>query len=277
MPETAIFLLDNGSLQPEAVFALRRLAGQVSSETGYHVEPVSLLHSNKIPTEHLNGSPAEIFSGALTRQYRAGIRRFLVAPLFFGPSGAIIRYLPERIRAFQEKLGPFTVHIVPWLASLKGNGNTRIAGMLADGVVSTMQGLVRPSVVLVDHGSPEAEVSEVRNHLAMLLRKRLGDRVQGVVAASMERRSGSEYDFNEPLLARALDNPEMEDQAIVVAMQFLLPGRHAGPGGDVAAICAEAKQRHPRQSTYMTPLVAGHPALVGLLADRIRGGLQADW
>ena len=48
-------------------------------------------------------------------------------------------------------------------------------------------------------------VSQVRDQLAGLL----GASARFVVAASMERREGSEYDFNEPLLENVFDFPDL--------------------------------------------------------------------
>jgi hypothetical protein len=88
----------------------------------------------------------------------------------------------------------------------------------------------------------------------------------------MERREGSAYDFCEPLLARLLGQPRWNTGEVTVAMQFLLPGRHAGPAGDVATICREAETTSSGAlRTTMTGLVGEHPLLVDILADRWRG------
>ena len=51
-----------------------------------------------------------------------------------------------------------------------------------------------------------------------------------VEASSMERREGTEYDFNEPLLENLLGSEGFEKD-VVLSMLFISPGRHAGPGG----------------------------------------------
>jgi len=54
-------------------------------------------------------------------------------------------------------------------------------------------------------------------------------------------------------------------------MQFLLPGRHAGPGGDIAKICREAGAASGGAlRTTMTALVGEHSLLIDILADRWR-------
>ena len=52
-----------------------------------------------------------------------------------------------------------------------------------------------------------------------------------VIASSMERRSGAEYDFNEPLLESVLERPELD--SVIVSLLFFSEGRHAGPDGDI--------------------------------------------
>jgi hypothetical protein len=88
----------------------------------------------------------------------------------------------------------------------------------------------------------------------------------------MERREGDEYVFNEPLLATCLGTPPFDAGEVVVALQFLSPGRHAGPGGDVATICAEAEgaARLSRRElrTAMTATLADDPRIVAILARR---------
>jgi sirohydrochlorin ferrochelatase len=124
-------------------------------------------------------------------------------------------------------------------------------------------------VVVVDHGSPQRGVADVRNHVAQQLTVELGTAARRVLAASMERRPGPEYDFNDPLLENALRNPLCADGDVVVAMMFLSPGRHAGQGGDVVQICRKAEKSSPGLRVLMTPLVGDHPLIVEILADRL--------
>ena len=125
-------------------------------------------------------------------------------------------------------------------------------------------------MALVDHGSPIAEVTAVRNALADQLGKLLGDAVEEVAPCSMERRSGPEYDFNEPLLESLLSRDEWSSSTVIVAQLFLVPGRHAGPNGDIAQICAHAEESSPDLTTMRTEVLATHPALIEILADRWR-------
>jgi sirohydrochlorin ferrochelatase len=124
-------------------------------------------------------------------------------------------------------------------------------------------------VALCDHGSPKREVAAVRDALAMDLAELLGDEVEALAAASMERREGDEYDFNEPLLDKLLRRPGWNHGDVVISMLFLSPGRHAGPGGDIDTICKTAEAESPGLRTYMTGLVGDHPDIVPLLKRRL--------
>jgi len=92
----------------------------------------------------------------------------------------------------------------------------------------------------------------------------------------MERRPGAAYAFNEPLLENLLAQPGWRESAVIVGQLFLLPGRHAGPAGDVAEICARAEAGAPGLRTRRTALLGEHPQLIDVLADRYRalGGLN---
>ena len=59
-------------------------------------------------------------------------------------------------------------------------------------------------------------------------------------------------------------------------MLFISPGRHAGPGGDIARICEEAEARFPGLETFASDLFAVHPGVVELLAERCKEGLKGE-
>jgi len=265
-------LVDNGSLEPAATVALRELAAKLSIRLGSTVEPVSLLHSSGIDPENLGGTPAEILGPALELRLAAGRNEFVLLPLFFGPSRALTEYLPENLARLRTKHPELRVQLAP---PLHAAGDARLAQILADNVLSRASSLPQNArdqirVALVDHGSPVAEVTAVRNELARQLAAWLGSRVAAVAPCSMERRPEPAYDFNQPLLAELLDTPPWSAGRVIVALQFLLPGRHAGPAGDVAQICQQAEAAHPGLRTELTGLVGAHPLLLEILADRWR-------
>ena len=53
-------------------------------------------------------------------------------------------------------------------------------------------------------------------------------------------------------------------------MFFLLPGRHAGEGGDVAEIYAGLIENGTFDSIRTTPLIGESPKLLDILEDRLR-------
>lgn len=267
--ERRFFLVDNGSKRAAATLSLRQVAARLGERCGETVEPVSLLHSNKVPAAELEREPARTFGPAATRAARGGAREIVVIPFFFGPTLALTDYLPRRVAQLQESHPEVTVRVARTLADLAGPLDLRLASALADGVQETAAAGERPAVILVDHGSPVPEVTAVRNVLAGQLSVLLEGYASRVAAASMERREGDEYRFNEPLLERLLDAPGFNEGLVVIAMQFLSPGRHAGAGGDVATICAEAEARHPALATRRTPLLGDHPGVLEILAERL--------
>jgi sirohydrochlorin ferrochelatase len=263
-------LVDNGSLEPAATLALRALAQQLSARIDTAVEPVSLLHSSAIDPKLLGGKPAEILLPALERRLAAGQTDFVVLPLFFGPSRALTDYLPENVARLRGKFPALRLRVA---APLHAAHDDRLARILADHVRVSLDPVDAARVIVVDHGSPVAAVTAVRDGLAKQLAALLGPRALEVAPASMERRAGPEYDFCNPLLADLLATPPWNAGSVVVAMQFLLPGRHAGPDGDVAKICHGAEKSHPGLKTVMTQLVAEHPLLIEILADRWQAAL----
>ncbi len=299
-----LILLDNGSLEPAATLSLRRIAGRLSKELGEKVHPMSLLHSHKIPGEQLDGIPAETFERGIKPRLAAGETNFLIIPLFFGPSAALTEYVPNRVSVLKRDHPELCVRVAPCLVDPTDSNDERMAAILEDNILSALashhsqvevhgvtdptsalrspiSGLGHPTsglrpppaIILVDHGSPKREVNAIREHLTGQLRRRLGDRVNHLNPASMERRPEAEYDFNEPLLERAFEQLPSKEGPVIVSMLFLSPGRHAGPGGDIACICKEARARHPGLNPILTPLVGEHEGLIPILADRARAAI----
>lgn len=265
-------LVDNGSLRAESILNLRRLASELSGVTGLEIFPASLLHSSKVPATELNGVPAVNLERRLRLFLEAGEREFTIIPFFFGPSGAVLEYLPSRLAYRREQHGSFRVEQTPFLYPGGNADNPDLLQILASRVLETMESkqLGRPKVALVDHGSPLRRVTAVRDALAEELAGELGPRVSVVAPASMERREGEAYAFNEPLLENLLSQPGWNSGPVVISMLFLSPGRHAGPEGDIAAICRDAERRNPGLKTHMTGLVGDHPGIVPLLVRRLK-------
>lgn len=268
-------LVDNGSHRAESTLSLRRIAAALSERMGFQVHPVSLLHSTRVDPAELEGKPAQIFEPFLKAQREQGVNSFVVVPFFFGHSAAIYEYLPQRVLDLTEGWPELEVRVAPSMVKLAEPKDRGVAEVLAALVRDKIkeQGLDRPAVTLVDHGTPRIAVNQVRNLLASQLEEILGAEASSVSPSSMERREGAEYDFNEPLLENLLGTEGFAD-GVVLSMLFSSPGRHAGPGGDIAQICAEAENRHSGLHTHMSDLFATHPNVVDLLASRCQEGLQ---
>ena len=255
MAATRILLVDNGSLQPAATLQLRLLSAEVGRLLNQVVYPVSVLHSHKIDPALLDGQAAIIFEQAVRQAKTDGIHELIILPLFIGPSLAITEYLPKVFAEAQPGAMKLSIR-----EPLFG---PELVTMLSDNLISTGWSKGSGTVYLCDHGSPIPEVTRCRNFFAVSLRNQLGLNEDELIACSMERRDGPEYDFNKPLLEDALQQAKGE---AVILMLFLLPGRHAGSDGDVATI---AKEHGPNGLRWkLSPLLGTHPALPALLFRR---------
>lgn len=225
----------------------------------------------------LDGIPARIVKPTLRRAVQAGKRRFICLPLFLGPSQAITGYLPELFEEAARETPDLQFKIADPLAGPDvEHPDARLAEILVEQVdevirSASIQG--RPKVALVDHGTPLEAVNRLRNRVAGQLQMILGDRVAEVVATSMERRPGDAYAFNEPLLEHLGSEERHRGGTLVVAMFFLLPGRHAGEDGDVARICEHLIRTGTFERIEKTGLIGENRRLVDILEDRLNATL----
>ena len=267
LAEITCFLFDNGSKRPESTSSLRRIANRLARQLGCKTEAVSLLHSNAVPATELDGQQARLLEESLEAFGAAGGKIAVVLPLFFGPSGALTEYLPPRLKVLATK-HPHTRFILgKHLESPDDDSAELLARAIHREISSTITAaqFSLPTVVLTDHGSPLAEVTQVRNRVGEALKKPLAE----TMVASMERRDGDEYAFNEPLLETALEKSVKNGEAeIVVALQFLFAGRHAGREGDIAQICAAVGEKYPDLKTVTTEPIGESPEILQLLVRR---------
>ncbi|MCB1773279.1 MAG: cobalamin biosynthesis protein CbiX [Gammaproteobacteria bacterium] len=274
MNSPTLLLVDNGSTRPAATLSLRRIARNLSERIGQTVYPVSLQHADRVSADQLDGKGASTLTLFLREQLAEGQREFVVLPLFFGRSRALTSFIPEQAAELAQSFGDFRLIQADVLSPLPG-GDPRLAEILADNVKKcTGQSAVPPDhVIVVDHGSPIPEVTAVREAAAATLKKRLPASVR-LTEAVMERRSGASYDFNGQLLQQALAAAAAAGHRhVVLAMMFISPGSHAGPGGDIGTICAKAMAFHPGLEVCVSSLVGEHPMLIDILQDRLAAAI----
>jgi len=273
MTPVTVLLVDNGSSRPESTLNLRRLAQGLSAAAGLRVHPVSLQHAHRIPPPALEGIPAQTFRAFMEHRLSLGERRFLVLPLFFGPSRALSSFIPDQAAELRQAHGEFLLRQAPVLCPLPG-GEPRLAAILQAQLPAEAR--QRPTrVILVDHGSPQPGVTAVRRYLAAELGRLLGPDIP-LEEAVMERREGVDYDFNGELLEQVLEASAGRDAStpIALSMLFLSPGRHAGRGGDIDTLCERVRARHPGLAIHISRLVGEHEGLVPILQDRLESGLR---
>jgi hypothetical protein len=228
MTTPIVFLVDNGSLRPQATIGLRCLAEGLARRTALRVEAVSLLHSHKIAADKLNGVPATIVKRRLRECLAAGHHEFVCLPLFLGPSRAIGDYLPQVVDELSGEYPELKVRIAPVLAGEDFDApDPRLAQMLAD-QIRALQPSQSMKVALVDHGTPIIEVNRVRNAVARQLASELGAPV--VLPCSMERREGGAYAFNDPLLEKARFSRRFRGRATSSRDVFSTPWSPRGGG-----------------------------------------------
>ena len=258
------FLVDNGSLNPEATLNLRRIAKALSGKTGLPIRPVGLMHSHKVDAQKLDGVAAETMESLLQSEECREWKHVVMIPLFFGPSLAITDWLPRKLKQWQAEDSTRSFRILPCLHFL---GDDRIARALTERTLDSISAhhYKKPFVALVDHGTPLPEVNQIREDIGQQIKALLSAEISGFSTCSMERREGSEYNFNDPLLEDKLRELAAEKvEQVVVAQLFLSPGRHAGKGGDLEEICSFFPG-----SVARTELLGMHPLILEILAERL--------
>jgi len=262
-------LVDNGSLRPEAIFSLRRVAQKLSLETSFNVIPLGLLHSNKVDPALLDGVSGETIGTFLSDEHTNTQNELMVLPFFFGPSRGITEWLIEKLEDWKSRDSTRSYRVLDPL--FKGN-ELQLAQALQDEIENTsnLQSPEKYKVALVDHGTPVQVVNQVREAVGDQLKDLLSEQVIGFSTCSMERREGDEYSFNDPLLENLLIKwAEGGANQVIVALFFLLSGRHAGKEGDLAEICAKVKKQFPAINILLTNPLGEHEIIFKILCERL--------
>jgi sirohydrochlorin ferrochelatase len=254
-----VALIDNGSLEAAAHRNLRAVAQAVSAQTNVHVRAVSWKHSDRIASDNLDDTPAWTLTPFIRSLVALGQREFVFVPFFISAQGAIGSALRRDLETLRQEADDFEYTFTDGLAA----GGV-VPAIVVDRIRSAIaqHRLSSPPVVIVDHGGPSPASATLRDQLTQEIRTMLRREVGPVAAASMEGIHG-------PLLAEQLGQPEFNQGDVIVAPLFLSPGRHAGPGGDLAQICAAASSR-----CHLTELVGTHPLAVSALAGALRTTLS---
>ncbi len=263
MPAPLVLLVDVGSRQAAAFQGLLAKADELARRTGRRVEAASLQFADQAPGLPQGTAATRVLAGKLGELRDRGVTDLTVLPWILGPSAAAARVLPGILATSGSGL---SIRRAEVLAPAPEPAPPELVEALA-GLVEEVGPAPGASVIVVDHGSPDPQVTAVRDRAARALADRLG---RSVVAASMERRPGPEYAFADPLLADALRAPGIRGCEVVLARLFLAAGRHAGPGGDLDRIVAEARAQDPGLSVRVPARIGDHPALLDLLVRRLR-------
>mgnify|MGYP000846951863 FL=1 len=262
-------LVDNGSLQPEAIFSLRMVAKNLTSLTPFSVVPLGLLHSNKIEPNQLGGEPGGTISTFLSSELGEAEDELLILPFFLGPSRGVTGWLMEKLEGWRTEKKGRSYRV---LNCLHENGEDRLTKALYDEInkICKSKGLINPSVAMVDHGTPVKEVNRVRENVGLSLHGLLSGGVSKFSTCSMERREGEKYAFNDPLLEQVLNQWGLDGCGeVVVALFFLMSGRHAGEGGDLARICQSAEEKFPKMKIFRTQPLGGNQLVLSILKDKL--------
>ncbi len=233
-------LLDNGSLRPEGILFLREVAKSLAARSGEMVYPVSYAHSNRVSPGLLNGHRAETLAERVESEVESGRTSFAIIPFFLSGGGGIMKMVAREATLLQATHPQIEIYRTPFLFDLSRRPENILARVLVERVLEVVdrEGWSHASVVVVDHGSPYPEAAMVRNiiggQVALLLAE--DSRIRSVRIASMERREGPLYSFNDPLLVDELANLSNLEQPVVVAQFFLGDGKHAGRDGDISRI-----------------------------------------
>jgi sirohydrochlorin ferrochelatase len=263
------FLIDNGSLRAGSVLQMRKIAERLSHLSGHMVRPFGLMHSHKIDQAKLEGRPGRSMQEFLPSPEADKLGEIRALPFFLGPSLAITDWLPENLQLWKDPNPDQRKFRI--LKPLYQSGDDRLARAMTELCREQIQnaGLINPAVAMVDHGTPLLKVNLVREDVGEQMRHLLGTEVGPFSTCAMERRPEPQYDFNDPLLEDLLGEwMKAGVHQVVLSQFFLLPGRHAGPGGDLAQICQPFIDRGMK--IYRTENLGAHSLVQEILLDRIR-------
>ncbi|CAI5737194.1 unnamed protein product [Peronospora farinosa] len=257
-----VVLVNIGSLRAEPYLDLRQISFRLSRSIGQPVVPCSFRFSNRVNPNELYGLEAKTF----------GMYADRISPKTINKVWAAATPTPSM---------PLTVRVGGCLVDQENAEDTRVAQILLERILAVVDLKTVTddvNVLVVDHGTPSRDVNEARELVAQALRGLLQryEHVKLVDTACMERREGAEYDFNDPLLAQALDYYTVKTGIVVCAIMFLSNGRHAGEKGDIKEIIEDVRARHPGVDVCVTEALGMHELLSEIMKDRYRTVLAKE-
>ncbi|TMW56965.1 hypothetical protein Poli38472_002890 [Pythium oligandrum] len=295
--EPLVVLANIGSLKPEPYLDLRQISFRLSRALRRPVVPCSFRFSNRIDPSLLHGMAAQTLEMVVTDylQKKLAVRQdaslqVVILPLFFGNSTTLTEFLPSVLeKAWTKVVSPLSsvdaklaAHVGRCLVDLEAPRDDRVAKILSEkvGLVLASEDRVKGdehvTVLVLEHGTPNREVHDATAQVTRQLRALLPeDTIQRVGNACMERREGSQYDFNDPLLANAIDHYGITSGLVIIALLFFSQGRHAGEKGDIEEIVDDVKARYPHLDIRVTEPLGTHAFLSEILQDRYRQALQS--
>jgi sirohydrochlorin ferrochelatase len=283
----AVVLVAPATSAPAYAHALHELAGKVSALAGFPVKTAFLSRADEDSTAlgkiiaAAGVGDAGVGTAGTSAAAAAGAGAVCVVPLF--------------ISHFQEPefFATHGIRCAPPIASADCDGHERLARILAANATPLLPPATAtataataaaaapaPLLLLVDHGNADAANLPLRESLARRTQTLLSEAAAKAAAAtspsatvpaaatvhtcSMRPFPGAPG----PFLADLLNAPALQNVATVVLPQFLFPGRHAGPSGDIEKICAAAQSRFPARRICVAPLIGEHPDFARLIADK---------
>ena len=255
---------------------MRRVAQKLSSASSFVVQAVSLLHSDKIVPSKLNHENGVTIETFLASEQGRNEKKLLVLPFFLGPSRGITEWLMEKLQDWEQKKSGRSFKILDTLYL----GNEKILAQALDQQIEQVRlenKLANPYVAMVDHGTPVFEVNQVRERVGIELNKLFLKGDFTFSTCSMERREGDEFAFNDPLLEQVLAKwGRLGVEQVVLALFFLLPGRHAGENGDLVEICKDAEKKFPQMKIFQTLPLGEENIIFEILMGRLNAELVEE-
>ena len=92
------FLVDNGSLRPDSILNLRKVAKNLSKLVQVEVVPIGLMHSHKVDPGLIGGEPALSVESLTSSEFSEESTELIFIPFLRVPLRGLFTMLPGRNR-----------------------------------------------------------------------------------------------------------------------------------------------------------------------------------